>query len=119
MLAFDLLKNADNDPFTRPAGLPRILVSDQLPIAAGRADALVFSPSAALVVRRKDASLDVDRTGQYFQNDSAGIRVRMRADVVVGRPSGIVKITGLPAGDPLSPPAAPEEAGSTRAKSTK
>lgn len=115
-LAFNLLKNADSDPFNRPAGLPRILVSDQLPIAGGKADALVYSPSAMLVVRRRDATIDVDRSGDYFQNDSAGVRVRARADVAVGRPSGIVKITGLPAGDPLAPP--PETAGARSKKAT-
>ena len=102
-LAFDTLTDEGRNPLMRPDGLPRILTSDQLPITAGTADALVYSPSAVLVVRRRDATIDVDRTGDYFQNDSAGVRVRMRADVVVGRPTGVVKITGLPAVDPLAP----------------
>jgi hypothetical protein len=70
---------------------------------------VVFAPSAAAVVRRRDATLDVDRTGAYFQNDSAGVRMCARLDLVVGRPTGVVKITGLPA-------AAPSEASAARTK---
>jgi HK97 family phage major capsid protein len=112
-LAFNALKDTQGNPLTRPEGLPRILISDQLPTSGTApaivADSVVFAPSAAAVVRRRDATIDVDRTGTYFQNDSAGVRIRARLDLVVGRPTGVVKITGLPA-------AVPTEASAARTK---
>jgi HK97 family phage major capsid protein len=107
-LAFNRLKDTQLNPLTRPEGLPRVLVSDQLAVTGtpAVADAVVFAPASSAVVRRRDAVIDVDRTGTYFQNDSAGVRIRARLDLVVGRPTGVVKITGLPAVVPTEAEAA-------------
>lgn len=75
-----------NEPLPVPAGLPTIHQSTQLD------DVYVYSPSEVVLVRRQDATVELDRS-RLFHTDSSEVRGKVRADVLFPNPSAIVKVT--------------------------
>jgi HK97 family phage major capsid protein/HK97 family phage prohead protease len=76
-----------NEPLPRPAGLPPIYTSGQVPIKAGTSGKpdtspiLVYSPSQLAAVRRKEATIEVSREAEF---DTDAVLVRGKARAVLG-----------------------------------
>ncbi len=97
----ELLKTDINEQMAPPANFPPVYVSSQLAVnetqgsATNARSAYVYAPGQVAVVRRKDAEIEVDRSGDAFDNDSAKMRGRLRADLVAPNPVAIVRVTGI------------------------
>jgi HK97 family phage major capsid protein len=96
----ELLEDADGNQKARPATLPPIYTSSLLSTTetAGTASttrsAYVYSPSQLALVRRADATIEVDRS-RLFDSDQSEMRGKLRADLLVPNPVGVVRITGI------------------------
>lgn len=84
-----LLKTAtdSNEQLPPPADLPPIFQSTQLD------DVYVYSPSEVVLVRRQDATVELDRS-RLFHTDSSEVRGKVRADVLFPNPAAIVRVAG-------------------------
>jgi HK97 family phage major capsid protein len=61
--------------------------------AAPQGTALVYDPSTIIAVIRREADVAVDPYYSFQERGTIGLRVYLRADVIVGQPAGAVKIT--------------------------
>jgi HK97 family phage major capsid protein/HK97 family phage prohead protease len=98
--ALALLKETTGVQLARPADLPTLRTSSQLSTTetAGTAtaarSAYVYSPSQVILVRRADATIEVDRS-RLFDSDQSEMRGKLRADLLVPNPVSVVRITGI------------------------
>jgi hypothetical protein len=99
--ALSLLKKEDgsNEPLERPPGDPDMFLTTQVGLTGGNSTVLVYSASQVAVVRRRDSTIEVDRS-QEFSSDAVLVRGKVRATLFVPYPEAIVKITNVPAPDP-------------------
>jgi len=85
----------------RPEGAPAFTTTTQV----GRDDVaetsaiLVYAPGVIRVVRRRDVTIEVDRS-QEFTKDAVFVRGKLRATLFLPYPQAVVKITNVPAPDP-------------------
>jgi HK97 family phage major capsid protein/HK97 family phage prohead protease len=105
--ALDLLKEFTtaeaNVALPRPANFPPVYVTSQLPVSGGADPAstvLVYAPSRIILGRRRDTTIEVDRS-QEFTNDAVLVRGKVRAALGTPYPQAIVKLTGV-ASPPIS-----------------
>lgn len=75
-----------NEQLPRPEGVPEPLQSTQL------TDVYVYSPSQVVLVRRQDATVELDRS-RLFNSDQSEVRGKVRADVLFPNPTAIVQVT--------------------------
>jgi HK97 family phage major capsid protein len=96
----ELLEDADGNQKARPATLPPIYTSSLLSTTetAGTStttrSAYVYSPSQLALVRRADATIEVDRS-RLFDTDQSEMRGKLRADLLVPNVASVVRITGI------------------------
>lgn len=96
----ELLEDADGNQKARPAALPPIYTSSLLSTTetAGTStttrSAYVYSPSQVALVRRADATIEVDRS-RLFDTDQSEMRGKLRADLLVPNVASVVRITGI------------------------
>lgn len=90
-----------------PAGAPAlslfgvpVYVSGQLSttemqgVATTASSVYVYDPSQVVLVRRQDASIELDRS-RLFNQDASEMRGTLRADLLAPNPTAIVRITGV------------------------
>ncbi|KAA0275390.1 MAG: HK97 family phage prohead protease [Acidobacteria bacterium] len=82
-----MLTTTTGEQLPTPAGLPPIHQSTQLD------DVYVYSPSEVVLVRRQDATVELDRS-RLFHTDSSEVRGKVRADVLFPNPAAIVRVAG-------------------------
>lgn len=100
--ALALLRTAtgSNEALSRPAGLPQLLTTTQLSVSETKGtstnatSAYVFAPSQLVLVRRQDASIELDRS-RLFSTDQSELRGKLRADLLCPNPQAIVRIDGI------------------------
>lgn len=97
--------DASNNPLTVPPVVPRIMTTSQLSIdtAATPDDStvLVYPPSQIAVVRRRDVTVEVDRS-EEFSEDAVKVRGKLRAGLAIPYPNVVVKITNVATIDPAT-----------------
>lgn len=100
--ALELLKSetGSNEQLGRPEALPPVYVSSQLSVtetqgtATDSSSAYVYAPAEVVLVRRQDATVELDRS-RLFDIDASEMRAKVRADLIVPNPVAVVRITGL------------------------
>ncbi len=98
----ELLKEdaTSNLQLGRPAGLPPFHTSSQLSTSETKgtsnntSSAYVYAPAQVVLVRRKDAEIELDRS-RLFDQDMSEIRAKLRCDLIVPNPVSVVRITGI------------------------
>lgn len=94
------LKDADGRQLTPPVGMPPVSTTSQLSVtetkgtSSNASSAYVYAPAQLVVVRRQDASIELDRS-RLFHRDMSELRGRLRADLVVPNPEAVVRIEGV------------------------
>lgn len=101
LTALDLLKTdgSSNESLGRPDGLPPIYPASQLGVTGGAAPTttvVVFAPGMLMLVRRRDITVEVDRS-QEFSRDAVLVRGKLRAALGTAHPEAVVKLTGVEA----------------------
>lgn len=99
---FDLLKEAtgSNAQLARPEGVPPIFTTSQLSTnetsgtATNARSIYVYAPGQLVLVRRQDATVELDRS-RLFDRDASEMRGKLRADLLVPNPVAVVRITGV------------------------
>jgi hypothetical protein len=85
-----------------PANLPSFYVTPQIGLKAAAeskpqsSTIVIYAPNALAVVRRKDATIEIDRS-QEFDHDAVLVRGKARAALGAPYPAGVVKIEHVPA----------------------
>ena len=99
--ALGLLKKEDgsNEPLERPDGTPDTFLTTQVGRTGGNSTMVVYSASQVAVVRRRDVTVEVDRS-QEFTSDAVLVRGKVRATLFLPYVEAVVKITNVPAPDP-------------------
>jgi HK97 family phage major capsid protein len=100
--SLELLKaeTGSNSQLSRPAALPTFYTTSQLSTTETKgtstdtSSAYVFAPAEVVLVRRQDATIELDRS-RLFDRDMSELRGRLRADLIVPNPSAVVRITGI------------------------
>lgn len=92
---------ASNEGLEVPDGVPLRSTTSLIPIMSNTSTAYVFAPRSLAFVRRRDVTIEVDRS-QEFTNDSVLVRGKLRGAPVFPYPQAVVKITGTPTPDPAS-----------------
>lgn len=98
--SLDLLKEAtgSNATLVRPDGLPPFYLTRQLGLTGSGESAtslgLVYAPGQLLVGRRRDVTVEVDRS-EEFSTDAVKVRGKLRATIGTPHPQAIVKLTGI------------------------
>lgn len=83
-----------------PSQMPQVFTTSQLSTAEAKgtatngSSAYVYSPSQVVLVRRQDATIEVDRS-RLFNDDESEIRGKLRADLLAPNPAAIVRIEGI------------------------
>jgi HK97 family phage prohead protease/HK97 family phage major capsid protein len=98
----DLLKRQadNNEQLSRPPSVPPIFTSTQIgDNGDDTSTMLVFAPAQVAVVRRRDVTVEVDRSAE-FTTDAVLVRGKLRASSFFPYPQAIVKIENVPAPDP-------------------
>lgn len=101
----ELLKDesGSNRQLARPEGLPPIFTTSQLSITEPTEEATpqtiatsiyVYSPQRIVLVRRQDATVELDRS-RLFHTDQSELRAKARADLIVPDPVAVVRIKGV------------------------
>jgi len=98
----ELLKEepTSNLQLGRPEGLPPFYTSSQLSTneakgtATDTSSAYVYSPAEIVLVRRKDAEVELDRS-RLFDRDMSEVRAKLRADLLVPNGSAVCRIVGI------------------------
>lgn len=94
------LKDADGNQLAPPVGMPPVSTTSQLSVtetkgtSSNASSAYVYAPAQLVVVRRQDASIELDRS-RLFNRDMSELRGRLRADLVVPNPAAVVRIEGI------------------------
>ena len=105
LTTLDLLKTdgSSNEALPRPAGVPPIYAASQLGVSGGAQPSttvVVFAPGMFLLVRRRDVTVEVDRS-EEFSKDAILVRGKLRAALGTAHPEAAVKLTGV-AAPPIS-----------------
>lgn len=87
-----------------PEGVPTRYLTSQLAVATGTSTALVYAPGLIGLVRRRDITIEVDRS-QEFTSDAVLVRGKLRSAPAFPYPQAIVKLTNVPTADPTLAPA--------------
>lgn len=101
----DLLRENDTDslqPLARPEGLPPMWTTRALGVTAGEdptSTVLVYAPRQLAVVRRRDVTIEVDRSRE-FEDDAVLVRGKLRATIGTPHPQAVVKLTNVAAPAP-------------------
>jgi HK97 family phage major capsid protein len=98
----ELLKEdpGSNVQLGRPADLPAFYASSQFTTtetkgtATDARSAYVYAPDQVVLVRRKDAEVELDRS-RLFHQDASEMRAKLRADLIVPNPVAVVRIEGI------------------------
>jgi HK97 family phage major capsid protein len=78
----------------------RVMTSGQLSLTetqgtSGDANSIyVFAPGEVVVVRRQDATIELDRS-RLFNQDASELRGKLRADLICPNPQAIVRVAGV------------------------
>ncbi len=94
------LKDADGNQLTPPVGMPPVSTTSQLSTtevkgtSSNASSAYVYAAGQLVVVRRQDATIELDRS-RLFHRDMSELRGRLRADLVVPNPAAVVRIEGI------------------------
>ncbi|MBO0767542.1 MAG: phage major capsid protein [Solirubrobacterales bacterium] len=97
-----------NVSLPRPDGVPDMLLTTQVPYnaTAGTSSVIVYAPAHVAVVRRRDVTIEVDRS-QEFSSDSILVRGKLRASLFLPYPEAVCVIQNVPAPDPSGAVMAP------------
>lgn len=98
----ELLKElaGSNVQLPKPDGLPAFYTSSQLSTVEAQGtsssarSAYVYAPQQLVLVRRADATVELDRS-RLFDKDASEMRSTLRADLIVPNPVAVVRITGI------------------------
>jgi HK97 family phage major capsid protein len=98
----ELLKEGTdfNTQLARPEGLPPVYTSSQLSVtetkgtANNASSAYVYAPAEVVLVRRQDATIELDRS-RLFNSDQSEIRGKMRCDLIVPNPVAVCRVVGI------------------------
>lgn len=98
----ELLKEAtgSNVQLARPEALPPIATTSALATnetqgsASNARSVYVYAPAQLVIVRRQDATVELDRS-RLFDTDASEMRAKLRADLIVPNPVAVVRITGV------------------------
>jgi HK97 family phage major capsid protein len=83
-----------------PAGFPQVFATSQLSITETKgtesdaSSAYVYAPSQLVLVRRQDATIELDRS-RLFNSDQSEVRGKLRADLLTPNPTAVVRIEGI------------------------
>lgn len=92
-------------PLAPPEGVPAIFQTRQAGLSGADPDAttdvLVYAPAQLRIARRRDVTIEVDRS-EEFSSDSVLVRGKLRAAIGTATPEAIVRITGVDA-PPINP----------------
>lgn len=100
LTGLELLKDSDGNQLTRPDGLPPFFASSQLSTTESKGtatdarSAYVYAPNQVVLVRRKDAEVQLDRS-RLFDSDASEMRGVARADLLVPNPVAVVRVEGI------------------------
>lgn len=102
LTALALLKEetGSNAALSAPAGVPALVPTAQLSVnetkgtATNATSAYVFAPAQVVLVRRADATIELDRS-RLFDRDMSEMRAKLRADLIVPNPTAVVRIDGI------------------------
>jgi HK97 family phage major capsid protein len=102
LTALELLKEeaTSNLQLGQPADMPPFFVSSALSttetkgINADTRSAYVYAPAQVVLVRRKDAEIELDRS-RLFDRDMSEMRAKLRADLLVPNPESVVRVVGI------------------------
>jgi HK97 family phage major capsid protein/HK97 family phage prohead protease len=75
-----------------PPGFPNVYTSTAIANTAGTTVAYMYSPSQLGLVVRQDATVEVDRS-RLFNQDESEIRGKVRFNTIAPNPSAVVKLT--------------------------
>jgi len=83
----------------RVVGMPvystsQLSVAETQGSASNASSAYVYAPAEVVLVRRKDAEIELDRS-RLFDRDMSEMRAKLRADMLVPNPSAVVRIAGV------------------------
>ena len=100
--SLELLKTETGsaEQLSRPAALPTFYATSQLPTTETKgtstdtSSAYVFAPGEVVLVRRQDATIELDRS-RLFDRDMSELRSKLRADLIAPNSSAIVRIVGI------------------------
>jgi HK97 family phage major capsid protein len=95
-------ETGSNEPLSRPPGVPELRTTTQIGRTGTTSPILVFSPANVVYVRRRDITVEVDRS-QEFSSDAVLVRGKLRGTLFVpyeGAP--VVKIVNAPSPDPAT-----------------
>jgi HK97 family phage major capsid protein len=88
-----------NENLDVPDGFPPVYVSGQIPLTGTTpnflSNAYVYAPASVGFVRRRDITVEVDRS-QEFTSDSVLVRGKLRGAPVFPYPKAVCKITSVP-----------------------
>jgi HK97 family phage major capsid protein len=97
--SLSLLKEqtGSNVNLIRPEGVPPIFITNKLPLTATpfKSSVLVYAPAQSLVVWRRTATVEVDRS-EEFSKDAVLVRGKLRVGFATRFPQSVVKITAVP-----------------------
>jgi hypothetical protein len=89
-----------NEQLPRPRDLPPFFTTSQLAAnetqgtSSNARSIYVYAPSQVVVVRRQDASVEVDRS-RLFNIDASEVRGKVRADLLVPNPVAVCRVKGV------------------------
>jgi len=86
--AFQRLTDTTGQTIAPPPMTPTFYTSTQI----NQGTAFLYSPSQLAIVRRMDATVEVDRS-RLFNTDQSEIRGKMRVNLIAPNPTAIVKLT--------------------------
>ena len=101
--ALGLLKewttSESNEQLPRPVGMPDPFVTTQLPLdvtapTKPKSSIIVFAPAQIILVRRRDITIEVDRS-EEFSNDAVKVRGKLRAAIGTAHPEAICEVTNV------------------------
>jgi HK97 family phage major capsid protein len=86
--ALEALQDTTGQPVQPPPSTPTFYTSTQVNVGT----AYLYAPSQLAIVRRQDATLEVDRS-RLFNSDESELRGKMRVGLIAPNPTAIVKLT--------------------------
>jgi HK97 family phage major capsid protein/HK97 family phage prohead protease len=96
---------ASNELLDVPAGVPPRSTTSLIPTAGTAPNftstAYVYAPNSVAFVRRRDVTIEVDRSME-FSSDSVLVRGKLRGAPCFPYPAAVCKVTAVPTPDPAS-----------------
>jgi hypothetical protein len=100
-LALAKERSGSNVSLPVPEGVPPRFATSQLAVTTGTSTAFVYAPGLIGLVRRRDITIEVDRS-QEFTTDAVLVRGKLRSAPAFPYPQAIVKLTNVPTADPTT-----------------